>query len=143
MTEKQKNEELLSLKKKNCINDFINHYSFLLFPCFLGRNFPSPWNFSFFQTFSFLLRPFLFSWHFSFLVRIFLVAIILSKIKISGQPYKKDLAGYVAFAECCKQDFFMFWKKKKLREGRNLESNKALVSFEAYDWYCEQGFFIV
>ena len=46
-------------------------------------------------------------------------------MKISGQPYKKDFAGYVAHAQCCKQDLYIVQKSKKFREGRSLENKKG------------------
>ena len=54
---------------------------------------------------------------------------ILPKVKISGQPNKKDFAGYVASTQCCEQEFF---NRKKFREV-SFESKKALVGCVAYD----------
>ena len=91
------------------------------------RHFLLAWDISFFfcrETLSFAVRLFLSPWDFffwcdtfSFLVRMFL-------LKISGQPNKKDLAGYVAYAYCCEQ---------RSRKGRCLESIKALVGCVVYD----------
>ena len=58
-----------------------------------------------------------------------LLKMILPKVKISGQPYKKDFAGYVTSTQCCEQEFF---NRKKFREV-SFESKKALVDCVAYD----------
>ena len=75
------NEELFS-RKKNFINGFINHYCFELFSCFVLRNFLS-------------YRDNLFPHEtFYFLVKMFILKIILPKVKIFGQLYKKELEDY-------------------------------------------------
>ena len=105
---------------KNCINSFIIQYCF---PFLLARIFiflVSLWEICFrCETFFFVVkllsRRGFFFWCYTFS---FLERMILPKVKISGQTYKKDLAGYLAYAYCCEQDISIFWERKKFREKK-------------------------
>ena len=93
-----KSNKKLFTKKKNRANGFILMWLWLCngFIIFLALL----WDFFFFHVTSFTLRPFLFSWDFFFFretfyflarlfifpVRMFVLKVILPKVKISGQP---------------------------------------------------------
>ena len=74
-----------------------------------------------------------FSITFSFLVRMFLLKILLPKVKIC-RPYKKDLAGYVAYASCCEQDLFYSLEKEQVQRRKKFREQKDCLSRQSNLW---------